>query len=292
MPTAPMPMSGCGEKKINDFKDCAAAGYPIMESYPRQCRTADEKTFIEEIGNELEKIDLIRVDFPRPNQIIQNPLIITGEARGLWFFEASFPINLLDENGNLIAQSLGDAQSDWMTNEFVPFKSIMEFSSPETKKGFLIFKKDNPSGLPEHEDQMEIPVVFSEPETIKVNVYFNNSNLDPEFSCHKVFAVEREVVKTPALARAALNELLKGVSEEEKAKGFFTSINQDVIIQKLTIKNDIAEVDFDEQMEYQMGGSCRVSAIRSQIIETLKQFSTVKEVIISVNGRTEDILQP
>ena len=60
----------------------------------------------------------------------------------------------------------------------------------------------------------------------------------------------------------------------------------------MTIADETAKVDFDETMEKGMGGSCRVSAIRAQITETLKQFSTVKDVIISVNGRTEDILQP
>jgi len=35
-----------------------------------------------------------------------------------------------------------------------------------------------------------------------------------------------------------------------------------------------------------------VAAIRAQIRETLKQFPTVDEVIISIDGRTEDILQP
>ncbi len=31
---------------INSFEACAAAGYPIMESYPRQCRTPDGRTFV------------------------------------------------------------------------------------------------------------------------------------------------------------------------------------------------------------------------------------------------------
>ncbi|PIP22172.1 MAG: hypothetical protein COX38_02115, partial [Candidatus Nealsonbacteria bacterium CG23_combo_of_CG06-09_8_20_14_all_39_25] len=48
----------------------------------------------------------------------------------------------------------------------------------------------------------------------------------------------------------------------------------------------------DEQLEFQVGGSCKVSAIRAQITQTLKQFPTVDEVVISINGRTEDILQP
>jgi len=35
----------------------------------------------------------------------------------------------------------------------------------------------------------------------------------------------------------------------------------------------------------------RVSAIRAQITETLKQFETVNEVIVSIDSRVEDILQ-
>ncbi|MBS3080894.1 hypothetical protein J4221_05460 [Candidatus Pacearchaeota archaeon] len=35
--------------KINDFESCVKSGYPIMESYPRQCKTPDGKTFVEEI---------------------------------------------------------------------------------------------------------------------------------------------------------------------------------------------------------------------------------------------------
>ncbi len=34
---------------IRTFEECAAAGFPIMESYPRQCRTSDGKHFTEEI---------------------------------------------------------------------------------------------------------------------------------------------------------------------------------------------------------------------------------------------------
>ena len=36
---------------INDFEECVDAGYPIMESNPRQCETPDGKNFIEETSN-------------------------------------------------------------------------------------------------------------------------------------------------------------------------------------------------------------------------------------------------
>jgi len=36
-------------KEISNFEDCVADGNPIMESYPRQCKTMNGKTFVEEI---------------------------------------------------------------------------------------------------------------------------------------------------------------------------------------------------------------------------------------------------
>ena len=137
----------------------------------------------------------------------------------------------------------------------------------------------------------EIPEPPKE-EFITVKVFFNNDRLDPEFSCNKVFPVEREILKTEAVARAALQELLKGPTAAEKEAGFFTSIKPGVKIQKLSVEEGLAKVDFNEQLEFQVGGSCWVSAIRAQITEILKQFPTVNQVIISINGRTEDILQP
>jgi|GEM_PF-1441708 len=51
----------CGEGKcfdgnacvrmVNNFDDCVKAGYPVMESYPRQCKTPDGRIFTEEICN-------------------------------------------------------------------------------------------------------------------------------------------------------------------------------------------------------------------------------------------------
>jgi len=42
--------------EINSFEDCVTAGNPVMESYPRQCRTVDGQTFVEEIQISKQKI--------------------------------------------------------------------------------------------------------------------------------------------------------------------------------------------------------------------------------------------
>lgn len=36
-------------EEINSFEKCVQAGYPVAESYPRQCRTSDGKSFVEEL---------------------------------------------------------------------------------------------------------------------------------------------------------------------------------------------------------------------------------------------------
>ncbi len=144
---------------ITNFEECAAAGNPVMESYPRQCR-AGGKNFTEYIGNELEKTDLIRIDSPRPNETVTSPLEITGEARGTWYFEASFPVKLLDGNGNQLGIIPAQAQGEWMTENFVPFKATLEFITPTTDTGTLVLEKDNPSGLPENDDSLIVPVKF------------------------------------------------------------------------------------------------------------------------------------
>jgi spore germination protein GerM len=234
----------------------------------------------------------IIVTKPKANEVVGNPLIIEGQARGSWFFEAVFPVELVDAQGKTLAIAQAKAQSDWMTDNFVPFKAEINYQAEATTTGKLILKNDNPSGLKENDKQIEISVTISPTDSLTVKVFFSNNNLDPEITCQKVFSVERQVAKTEAIARAAIEELLKGASAEDRAGGYYTSINQGVKIQKLTIENGKAKVDFDKTMEEGMGGSCRVSAIRAQITETLKQFPTVKEVIISVDGRTEDVLQP
>ncbi len=242
-----------------------------------------------------EKDDLIRVSAPKTGDTVESPLAFSGEARGMWFFEASFPVSVTDKTGKELGVGIAQAESEWMTENFVPFSGKVDFNADDTTEGFVVFMKDNPSGLPEHDDSFRIPVSFRENagERMSVKVYFGNSVKNPEtLDCALVYPVLREIPKRPDVGRAALLELLKGPTLEEKNEGFYTSVNPGVTLEKLTITNGVGTAKFDSELERAVGGSCRVTAIRAQIEETLKQFSTVKDVIISVDGRTKDILQP
>jgi len=152
--------SNVSGSKIEDYDACVKAGNAVQESYTSRCTTKDGVSFTQDIGNELERLDLIKVSSPRPNQVVASPLLIEGTARGFWFFEASFPVKLFDANGNTIATGIAQAQSEWMTRDFVPFRLRLEFARPKTSKGSLILEKDNPSGLPQNDDKLIIPVKF------------------------------------------------------------------------------------------------------------------------------------
>jgi len=111
------------------------------------------------------KGDLIVLDSPLPGSEISSPLVVRGRARGPWYFEADFPVLLTDWDGRIIATVPAHATQPWMTEEYVPFEAVLEFKNPSwgdgfSKRGTLILKKDNPSGLPEHDDALEVPVVF------------------------------------------------------------------------------------------------------------------------------------
>ena len=154
---------------ITNFTECAEAGYPVMESYPRQCKTPDGRNFTEDVGPKDDKNNLIRLFDPRQNEEIASPVTITGEARGTWYFEATFPVVVVDWDGLIIGEGYAEAQSNpdasdgagWMTEDFVPFRGTITFKTPTYQNyGALILQKSNPSGLSEHDDALEIPVLF------------------------------------------------------------------------------------------------------------------------------------
>ncbi len=112
--------------------------------------------------------DRIVLTSPEPGSIISSPLLITGKARGPWFFEASFPVTLTNWDGLIIAEGIATAESDWMTEDFVPFRAELTFTSPYQVgdpdfmgRGSLILQRDNPSGLPLNDAALEITVQFA-----------------------------------------------------------------------------------------------------------------------------------
>jgi hypothetical protein len=150
--------------EVLSFNDCVKAGYTVMESYPRQCRTPDGRIYAEEIVLEAKYVNassgMIFVNLPFPGAVTGKKFTVVGKARGMWYFEAGFPIEVLDKDAKSIATGIGRAQGDWTTTEFVPFST--EITIPDSYQGeaTLILKNDNPSGLPENEASVSFPITI------------------------------------------------------------------------------------------------------------------------------------
>lgn len=158
---------------INNFDECVKAGYPVLlsEKDYQYCQTSDGQNFTDNTsttdpGNSQELLmissyaDKIKIDNLPPGTVITSPLKITGQARGNWFFEASFPIVLKDIHGKELAYTVAHATKDWMSTDFVPFEATLNFTANPNTEAVLVFKKDNPSDLPASDDQLPISVII------------------------------------------------------------------------------------------------------------------------------------
>lgn len=144
-----------------DNNGCIASdGYGWCESKEKCLRIWEEDCPLEteEINSINAPVEVV-VSYPLPGDIVTSPLEVEGRALGKWFFEAVIPLSLVTEEGEEIVRYYGEAESNWMSEDFVPFSGVLEFST-EASRGYLIVERDNPSGLPEHDAQISIPIKF------------------------------------------------------------------------------------------------------------------------------------
>jgi len=103
--------------------------------------------------------DNVKISSPLPGAEVDKNLEVRGEARGGWYSEGTFPVQVHDSANNRIGGGTAKSESDWMTTEFVPFSasiSVEGYSGPAV----IALLKSNPSGLPENDDSVSIPIVI------------------------------------------------------------------------------------------------------------------------------------
>lgn len=103
------------------------------------------------------------LDTPLAHATVKNPITFSGKARGSWYFEGTFPVYLIDAHGNILAQTVARAQSDWTTDAFVSFTGVLTFTADPLIVGdaaTFVLAKDNPSGLPENDEPLRVPVTI------------------------------------------------------------------------------------------------------------------------------------
>lgn len=117
--------------KINSFEECAVAGYPIMESYPEQCRTPDGKIFVRKI--------LIEAESPTPAAGVCMPPPKNGIAEVSIYEDIPQPRCHQVEGSDFL--KVINKTKDIITVRFGEEGSIPYFSSTIEPDESYVFKK-------------------------------------------------------------------------------------------------------------------------------------------------------
>jgi len=93
------------------------------------------------------------------NNTMSCPLIIKGSVSGVWFFEAGFTVQLVSDQGTVATFLARAIEDNWMTEQPVNFLAEYDCAQcPEDTNLELRLQKSNPSGLPDFDDYVSLPI--------------------------------------------------------------------------------------------------------------------------------------
>jgi len=121
------------------------------------------------------------------------------------------------------------------------------------------------------------------------NLYFGNSEFDPGMSdCSKVFPVERIALKSGNFMETVLGELFKGPNQIEEEQAYFSSFSSSTkdILKSAKVQDRTLYINFIDirGLISQAGTSCGGAHFFSEINSTVKQFSTIDNIIYAIEG--------
>jgi germination protein M len=103
-------------------------------------------------------------------------------------------------------------------------------------------------------------------------------------------SILRNITYESGLLGATLDSLLSGPSQDDLIKGYFTLIPSDTKINSVAINDGIAWIDVSDEFSYNHLGYEGYQAQLNQIIYTATEFSSVRGVKITINGKEEEFL--
>ena len=139
-----------------------------------------------------------------------------------------------------------------------------------------------PSSEPTSEPSSTPSPTVAPTDTMIVRAYFV---LGGEPGVEGLVPTLRQVPKSIAVAKAAMNALLDGVPSGERFAPVSSAIPAGTKLLGLTIKNGIATVDLSTEFD-SGGGAASMRYRLAQVVYTLTQFATVKSVVLQIEGQT------
>jgi hypothetical protein len=129
-------------------------------------------------------------------------------------------------------------------------------------------------------------------ETAQVQIFLvavdDNGKTGKKIGCgDSLVPVTRDITPTTTPLKAALEELLSIKTQTYGESGLYNALYQaDLTVEKATITHGGAEIALNGT--YALGGTCDTPRFKEQLVETARQFPSVREVSITLNGKTLD----
>jgi hypothetical protein len=207
----------------------------------------------------------IEFDKDLSNELLTSPFEVTGRvaapnAFGKW--------QLKDANGALLESGMVPSDDEGMFT----LRSFI-LTVPKTSTGTLEI------------GNTKIPVRLPQG-AMTAKIFLAGYNME----CDVAWSANVPIVRSNLPVEATLRALL---AAERRLPEGLNNIPEGTRLVSIKVSGGTATVVFSPELQNYGGGSCNVQAIRSQIEQTLKQFSSIKNVVISVVGKTAaETLQP
>ena len=125
--------------------------------------------------------------------------------------------------------------------------------------------------------------------TTTLRVYSNHAQrAATESDCAIVFERTRQVPRTEGVAAAALRQLFAGPTEAELVSGYRSPFSAATaqLLRRVHIEHGTAYVDLNDLRAALAGAtsSCGAAEFQTQVERTLRQFPTVRRVILAIDG--------
>lgn len=122
--------------------------------------------------------------------------------------------------------------------------------------------------------------------TIPIQVWFlRPSPRDSKVEFHELLLHHTEIPATQAVARAAIEELFRGVPDSlAKSDDAYSIVPESTRLLGLTVEDGVATIDLNSEFENSGMGSTGGEPHLAQVVYTLTQFPTVKRVAFEIEG--------
>lgn len=213
----------------------------------------------------------------------ENPIRVEGTART---FENNVVLEVLDQGGDRILRTSTTATGE--LGEFNPWSAELWLTEWPGER--VTVRAAEYSARDGSLSSLATVQLRNNVERREVTLFFPNARRSPN-DCSVVYPVQHILPESKGIARLLTEALISGPTRFEQAQGYTSEFPQGTRVDSISIDGTTATVNLGVGMQ-NVGGSCRVQAIRASLENTLKQLPNIDRVRIAAGGSEELALQP